>query len=177
MKLLGAILAGGASRRFGSDKALADIGGRPMIEHVIDGLRSQVDDLVICGRPWRDLPMLADRPEPCLGPLGGLNAALTHAQDAGYDGVLCMPVDVLPIPTGLRRNIEDPGRPWVLERQTAIGYWPASLAGALDAYLASGHRSIQGWIDAAGATRVAELVPMHNINDLDAARRYGEQQS
>lgn len=172
MRILGAIIAGGASRRFGSDKAAADLGGRPMIEHVITGLAPQVDALRICGRRWRDLPMLEDRPEPGLGPLGGLYAALSDAQGMGYDGVLCVPVDVLPIPAGLRHSIDDPGRPWVLERQTAIGYWPAALVEALDRYLAAGHRSINGWIAAAGAHRLAETTPLYNINDPESARLY-----
>ncbi len=35
VKLLGAVLAGGSSTRFGSDKALALLAGKPLIEHAI----------------------------------------------------------------------------------------------------------------------------------------------
>src|SRR3546814_6935480 len=41
VKLLGALIAGGQSRRFGSDKALAVIEGKPLLNHVIDALRSE----------------------------------------------------------------------------------------------------------------------------------------
>ncbi|MFM2236672.1 MAG: MobA-like transferase domain, partial [Pseudomonadota bacterium] len=39
MKRLGAIIAGGKATRFGSDKAAAQLNGRPLIEHVAYGLR------------------------------------------------------------------------------------------------------------------------------------------
>lgn len=80
MRLLGAILAGGAATRFGSDKGSgALIGGRALIDHVADALRPQVATLVVCGRHWPGLEGLADRPASGLGPLGGLCAALAHA--------------------------------------------------------------------------------------------------
>ena len=43
MKLLGAILAGGRSSRFGSDKAFALLNGKPLIDHVIAALAAQTD--------------------------------------------------------------------------------------------------------------------------------------
>jgi molybdopterin-guanine dinucleotide biosynthesis protein A len=52
VKRLGAIIAGGKATRFGSDKAAALLNGRPLIEHVADGLREQVDALIVCGRAW-----------------------------------------------------------------------------------------------------------------------------
>lgn len=55
MKVLGAIIAGGLSTRSGSDKALAMIAGRPMIEHAIGSLRPQVESLILCGRSWPDI--------------------------------------------------------------------------------------------------------------------------
>src|SRR3546814_3044307 len=71
VKLLGALIAGGQSRRFSSDKALTVIEGKPLLNHVIDALQPQVDTLVMCGRKWPELACLADRTEPDHGPLGG----------------------------------------------------------------------------------------------------------
>lgn len=177
MKLLGAVLAGGASRRFGSDKAFADIEGRPMIDHVVTGLRPQVDELVICGRSWPGHATLPDVPAPGLGPLGGLCAALGKAATDGFDGVLCMPVDVLPVPAGLRALVDDPEKPWVFAPQSAIGYWPAALASVLRTHVEDGHRSMRGWIEAADAKHKAEPVKLHNLNDIDAARRYVDREA
>lgn len=42
------ILAGGESRRFGCDKGLVRLAGKPLILHVIDRVRGVVDEVVIC---------------------------------------------------------------------------------------------------------------------------------
>src|SRR3546814_13659705 len=59
--ILGAIIAGGAARRFGSDKALADLGGRRLIDHAADVLRGTVGALVVCGRELAGWTCLTDR--------------------------------------------------------------------------------------------------------------------
>lgn len=45
------ILAGGKSKRLGYDKGLADLAGKPLIIHVIERVRSVVDEIVVCLRP------------------------------------------------------------------------------------------------------------------------------
>lgn len=45
------VVGGGTSRRFGSDKLLADVNGRPLIGHTIDAIADRVDIcVVVCGR-------------------------------------------------------------------------------------------------------------------------------
>ena len=113
MKLLGALIAGGQSRRFGSDKALALIAGRPLLAHVIEGLEQQVDEVVVCGRQWPGLTSLPDRPATDQGPLGGICAALHHARDNGFDAVLTAGCDTLPVPGALAELLDD--RPGVVK--------------------------------------------------------------
>lgn len=82
----GVILAGGASSRFGGNKALALLEGRPLIAHVADVLASVFTDLLLVTNtpaPYRFLgwPMVADS-RPNQGPLAGIQAALrTMATD------------------------------------------------------------------------------------------------
>ena len=45
------VLAGGASRRFGTDKTRAAVDGVPMLQRVVDVARPLVDELVVVG-PW-----------------------------------------------------------------------------------------------------------------------------
>ena len=86
-RILGAALAGGHSQRFGSDKRAAFWQGRSLLDHTISALAAASAEIVICGGSEtansRDIEMLTDRPEPGLGPLGGLCAALIHARDNG----------------------------------------------------------------------------------------------
>ncbi|MEY2883763.1 MAG: hypothetical protein RL490_1487 [Pseudomonadota bacterium] len=162
MRLLGAILAGGASSRFGSDKALALWAGQPLLAHAIAALAPQVATLAVIGRDWPGLLRLDDQPAPGLGPLGGLCGALLHAAAHGYDAVLCVPCDTLGLPADLATRLA-PG-PAVAQGQRAIGLWPASLAPALLARLASGDsRALHIWATACGA-RTVDCGPLHNIN-------------
>lgn len=165
MTILGALIAGGQSRRFGSDKALAHWNGQPLIEHALAALRPYADDTILCGRQWPGVASIADRPAAGLGPLGGLNAALHHAQAAGHAQVMCVPVDVVPLAANLGHLIMHDG-PVVIAEQHVIGLWPSSLAPALDAYLAAGQRSVRGWIEASAARAVPQLVQMRNINSV-----------
>lgn len=90
----GVILAGGRSTRFGDrDKAIAELGGVPMIRRVGDRLQPAVDTIVIncrkaqCGSIQAafagfpgDLHFAYDR-EPDVGPVGGIRAGLTTLAD------------------------------------------------------------------------------------------------
>ena len=163
MKLLGAVLAGGRSTRFGSDKALALLDGKPLIEHAIDALAAQVDAVIVCGREYGD--WVPDRPEPGLGPLAGINAALHAAAARGYDAVLTCPCDLPALPGDLAERLA--GAAYVAD-VPVIGRWPALLAEALDAHLAAGgDRSVRRWAPAVGAVPV-EFGPLPNLNTLAA---------
>ncbi len=146
MTILGAIIGGGMSHRFGSDKAMAMVDGVALIDHVHAALRRQVDDLVLCGRNWRDWTSLPDVPEAGLGPLGGLNAALQYGSANGFDVVLSVPVDTYPLPDGLPEMLGP--APACFADQYLIGLWPTILHEQLAAHLDSGQRSVRSWIGA-----------------------------
>jgi len=81
-RVAGVIVAGGLSRRFGSDKASANLRGRPLLQWVRDALAPVVDELVVVTAAGQALPpmhpaipvtVVEDR-EPERGPLAGLAA-------------------------------------------------------------------------------------------------------
>ncbi len=171
MRLLGAIIAGGASRRFGSDKALAQVAGCSLFDHTRTALAPQVTDLVLCGREVSGMRCLSDRPQPGLGPLGGLAAALTEARARGFDAIVTVPVDVFPLPGDLVMRLGGAG-PAVFDTQYLIGLWPAALATQLDAHLAAGHRSLRSWMEATAACRVDDAgLGLFNINRREELAR------
>lgn len=173
LRILGAVIAGGGSRRFGSDKARAELDGRTLLDHVIDGLSLQTHAMVICGRTVEGHKCLPDRPMPGLGPLGGLAAALHHAASCGFDGVLTSACDTPELPADLAAILGGPDAA-VVVGQPLFGYWPAQLATELDAYLAhADNRAVGAWAARAGARRVhaGEMANVNTVADLTALRK------
>jgi len=172
-RILGAIIAGGRSRRFGSDKALAELDGRTLLDHVISGLAPQTAALVICGREIPGRTCLPDRPRPGLGPLGGLSAALHFAAARGFDAVLTSACDTPQVPTALADTVAG-DFPVIVADQPLFGYWPTGLASEIDFYLAAGSSlAVSHWADWAGARHVRLPEEIANINtpaDLTALR-------
>jgi molybdopterin-guanine dinucleotide biosynthesis protein A len=88
----GLILAGGASRRMGQDKALLDWGGRRAVDRTHDlALAACNGPILIAGRDY-GLAFVAD-PEPLAGPVGGLVAGVTALKLAECTAVLVLAVD------------------------------------------------------------------------------------
>jgi len=174
-RVLGAVIAGGRSRRFGSDKALALLHGRPLIEHAAEALAGQADTVVICGREHAPYPTLEDQPAADIGPLGGLNAALHHAAAGGFAGVLATGCDMPVFPAELAAALIG-DEPAIVAGQYLMGYWPASLARALEAHLREGtDRSVRGWLAVARPREVAGPA-LPNINtpeDLERLEQEG----
>jgi molybdopterin-guanine dinucleotide biosynthesis protein A len=95
VSVTGAILAGGRSRRMGSNKALLPFGGRRLIEHVLDVLRPLFPEVLIASNeiaPYAELgvPVHAD-PLPGKGPLGGIYTALASSS---HPRTFCLACDM-----------------------------------------------------------------------------------
>ncbi len=167
MRVLGAILAGGRSRRFGSDKAAALVDSVPLLERVADGIRPQVESVIVVGRSGG----IADYPVAGLGPLGGLCAALKHADEEKFDAVLTAGCDVLPVPPNLLSRFS-PG-PSVVAGQPLFGLWPIKAFEPLLLHLIRGEdRSVRNWIVISGARLIDLDVELHNLNTPDDLARY-----
>lgn len=81
LNLSAVILAGGASRRMGRDKAWMEFEGRPLIQLAVDKVRALgVEEIFVSGRADEDYsalkcPVLLDL-EPGFGPMGGIECGL-----------------------------------------------------------------------------------------------------
>ena len=161
--ILGAVLAGGQSTRFGSDKALAVLGGQSLIERAVEALARWCDKVVIVGRETGPARCIPDWPAPGMGPLAGIAAALRLAQDEGFASVLSMPVDGANLPEGLLTELSPPSA--YLENQPVFGHWNANAASEAAAILQSeGRRSMIAFATALEARKVAMASVPANIN-------------
>ena len=169
-RILGVVLAGGQSRRFGSDKAMALIAGRPLLTRALASLERQCDAVVVAGRA----PGIADRPQAGMGPLGGLNGALHHAAAHGFDAVLAIPVDGFDLPADLVGELS-PGPSYAIDAPV-IGLWPTGVRATLDALLAEDTtHSLRAFALRTGARGIHLSRQPFNINtpgDLVAAKEH-----
>lgn len=143
--IIGVILAGGQARRMGGgDKGLRALGDRPLLLHVIQRLRPQVERLVLNanGDPARlagfGLPVVADSLPDSAGPLAGVLAgmewAVSELPEAHY--IVTAPADGPFLPRDLVRRLGDlmlaedaelavaasAGQPYPV-----VGLWPVAL--------------------------------------------------
>jgi molybdopterin-guanine dinucleotide biosynthesis protein A len=88
----GYVLAGGASRRMGTPKALLPFRGRTLIEYVAGEVLTAAGNVTIVGRPelyaGLGFDAIADE-QPGFGPLGGLLTALGSANAEWSLAVAC----------------------------------------------------------------------------------------
>jgi molybdopterin-guanine dinucleotide biosynthesis protein len=181
---LGAVLAGGRSRRFGRPKATAPFLGQPLALRPARVLDAVCRDVVVVGRreelpprfPFRVVP---DR-VPDAGPLGGLHAALAEAAAAGDEGVVLLGCDMPLVTPGLVRQVALEGvRSGRAAAAPALGpreveplcgwYGTASLPLA-ERRLGGEDRSLLGFLEESGAHRI----PRDRLGataDLDLALR------
>ncbi len=186
--VLGVILAGGASRRYGSDKALARLGDRALLGRVIDRVRPQVDALVISGPSRSDfsIPAIMDE-QPGQGPLEGVCTVMRWAYARRIKLIATFACDTPFIPADIVARFRGAimtGQCVVASRggelQPTCALWRTDALAGLEASLASGRRSLRGAIVSLDAVRVEfpaeeRKDPFFNINrvqDMKAAQTW-----
>ncbi|WP_181177861.1 molybdenum cofactor guanylyltransferase MobA [Mesorhizobium sp. B2-3-15] len=187
---LGVVLAGGLGRRMGGgDKPTRVIGGRTMLEHVIDRLAPQCDGLLLNanGDPARfarfGLPVAADTIESYPGPLAGILAALdwTAGNRPGVEWVVSAAGDCPFLPSDLvarlqRARIKEKADLAVAasggQAHPVIGLWKVALRDELRHALTNeGLRKIDRWTTRFGLATVSWPVgpvdPFFNANTVE----------
>jgi molybdopterin-guanine dinucleotide biosynthesis protein A len=161
--ILGVVLAGGQSTRFGSDKALAELGGRTLLSRAYDALTGFCELVVVAGRDKAPGHAIPDWPHAGMGPLGGIAAALRLAQDEDYEAVLSCGVDSVDLPDNLLELLSP--APAYLADQPVVGLWPVSACATIERILEGGGRhSMLAFAEGLGARAVKTTAQSANIN-------------
>ena len=196
-KILGLILAGGGSRRFGTDKATALLAGVSLIERVAERAAPQVDTLLINRND--DWPPDTPLPYPILrdaipgeGPLSGIVAGLHYGAARGFSHLATFSCDTPFFPRDcvarlLAASVDDRATVCVASGGRALhptfALVHANGAPAVIAAFASGIRSLHEAARVVGALEVqfpsSSDAPdgdgFFNINapiDMDRANRW-----
>ncbi len=195
-QVVGIVLAGGLARRMGGgDKGLLDLGGRPVLDCVLNRLQPQVRVVVLNANgdlsrfsQW-NISIASDTLPGNHGPLAGVLAGLdwVTANLPGLTWIVTVPTDAPFIPHNLVARLLDSALSNDAEiacatsrsrRHPVVALWSAALRGDLrHALLHDGVRKVEDWtchyrtIDVAFESEGVD--PFFNINtaeDLDVAR-------
>jgi molybdenum cofactor guanylyltransferase len=183
LDVTGVVLAGGLSRRMGGgDKGLLELGGKPMLTHVVCRLRPQVGAVIINanGEPARfaplGLPVVPDTIGGFVGPLAGVLAgmrwSIENAPEAHW--VVTAAGDAPLLPSDLVERLVQAveNRPDAIalaqsngELHPVIGLWPVALAEDLEEQLRGGVRKVLHWTKRHGTASVP--FPPARVSGLD----------
>lgn len=165
MRIAGIVLAGGQSRRFGSDKAEQRYRGRKLIDWSLDALKPFAEILLVSGHAHPCHESIADRPRAGLGPLGGLAGGLHAARARGCSHLLSLPCDTPELPEGMLAALCRSDGPAYVASCPVIGLWPVDLGVPLERHLADGGPlAARAWAEAIGAAPLRGFDAIANIN-------------
>lgn len=177
--LAGVVLAGGASRRMGRDKATLTVagrfGGRTLVEHLTNVVSQRCAPVFVVAaqrQPLPELPARVLRDEvPGQGPLPALGLGLRAAADAGAERAFVCAVDMpFLTPAVIDLLAGSPGADIVLARAGRDHYLAAvydtALATTVDALVAGGERRVGALVGAVEAQRIelADPALLANLN-------------
>ena len=196
-KILGVVLAGGKSKRFGEDKSQVKLHGKILIDYILSEIMDQFNEiLVVTNNPIRfkdSSKILTTKDfEEGLGPLGGILTAMKWIknQKKDYEWISTFPSDT-PFFTNKElkifyENIDiKKSKLFFIKnketRHNIFGLWSLDLLKKLETDLQKGERKVEVWADTVGVETInieyEKRDPFFNINtkeDLEKAYKIME---
>lgn len=183
------MLAGGASRRFGAEKAAATLHGRPLLAIAAGKLQACAAVAISARRAsaaaqfarQNGYPVLHDDFHHPSGPLAGVHTGLAWAEAQGFSLLAVLPVDAPLIPDDTATRLAEALREAkAVFASTADGdhplcaLWRVSLLAPLGATLAQlRHPPVHAFLEEHGAQRVRfdDAFAFINVNTADELAR------
>jgi molybdenum cofactor guanylyltransferase len=187
--LAGVVLAGGASRRMGRDKATVifdgPTGSKTLVEHAVAVVSPRCSPVFVIAAPGQPLPslqaeVLRDEVRG-VGPLLATGRGLRAAAEAGAELAFVCAVDMPLLRSDLIDELAGPAvrlgadivLPWDGRDHYLAGIYRTALADHVDGLVAAGERSMRALVDTVDAQRIVmpEQPSLTNVNtasDLSA---------
>ena len=192
--ILGTVLAGGKSQRFGEDKSQVKLDGKLLIDHILNEIINEFKEiLIVSNNPINfkhsdNISMIADLKKD-QGPLGGILSAMKWVKESNkdYKWISTFPVDTPFFKKEILQsflseiNLDESKLFFIKSNNTRhniFGIWSIDLMDKLEEDLNNGERKVELWANSVGV-KVIDMEflnedPFFNINskeDLEKAKK------
>jgi len=176
--ILGTVLAGGKSRRFGSDKSSVKLGDKSLIEHTISKIENNFKEILIITNNENiifnnnNVFLINDIIKGYLGPLVGVLTAMDWVKKnkKNYNWIATFPCDTpffdqSVIETIIKYPQKSTKKLFFLKsgnkRHNIFGLWSMELKDILLKDINNGYRKVEEWANKVGS----EIIEINSKND------------
>ena len=177
--ILGVILAGGRSSRFGSNKSLSKLANYKLIEHVINKIDAYFSEILVVSNDSslkiknQKIQIIKDCIKGHLGPLVGVLSAIKYAYSFKnkYKWIVTFPCDTpffnkIIIEKMIEKSISAKEKIYFVkdkkQRHNIFGIWSTSLEKVLEDDLKNNFRKVDLWADKIGCNFIEEDIQNEN---------------
>ena len=191
--ILGVVLAGGKSQRFGEDKSQVKLGGKLLIDYILSEITEEFRQILVVSNSSIDFKKsdkisIIEDIKKNLGPLGGVLTAMKWVKDNNkdYKWISTFPVDTPFFKHSILQKflqdiqLEESKLFFITSNHTRhniFGLWSIDLMDKLEEDLNKGERKVEVWANSIGVKTIniefQNEDPFFNINtkeDLEKAK-------
>ena len=173
--ILGIILAGGKSSRFGEDKSTAKLGNKTLLDHTVNKIENEFNEILVISNNKEfnfkndKIHIVEDCIEGQLGPLVGILTAMKWVimNKKNYKWIASFPCDTpffdIKLISELKIKVKETSKKLIFlnsnkKRHNIFGLWSMDLIEILEKDIKNSFRKVELWADKVGYENI-------NINE------------
>ena len=189
--ILGTVLAGGKSQRFGEDKSQVKLGNKLLIDYILSEIIDEFNEVLVVAnnqinfKESKKISLIEDFKKD-LGPLGGVLTAMKWVKDNNkdYQWISTFPVDTPFFKNQILKDFLnkiniDEGKLFFIKsnntRHNIFGLWSIDLMDKLEEDLDKGERKVEVWANSIGVKNInmkfENKDPFFNINTKEDLKK------
>ena len=193
--ILGIILAGGKSSRFGEDKSTAKLGNKTLLDHTVSKIENEFNEILVISNNKdfnfknNKIHLEEDCIEGQLGPLVGILTAMKWItkNKKNYKWIASFPCDTpffdIKLISELKIKVKETSKKLIFlnsnkKRHNIFGLWSMQLKDTLEKDINNNYRKVEEWADKIGLETIdvnyENFDSFLNINtreDLEEAKK------
>ena len=189
--ILGTVLAGGKSQRFGEDKSQVKLGDKLLIDYILSEIIDEFNEVLVVSnnqinfKESKKISLIEDFKKD-LGPLGGVLTAMKWVKDNNkdYQWISTFPADTPFFKNQILKDFLnkiniDEGKLFFIKsnntRHNIFGLWSIDLMDKLEEDLNKGERKVEVWANSIGVKNInmkfENKDPFFNINTKEDLKK------